>query len=89
MDTGSDCTLVTRYAVNRTITTSHEIKIISIHGIADELTTVSDKYATLDIEFGSEIITRGGLIVNSICFPISWQTPVPMTNKKHSVNKGF
>lgn len=75
MNTGSDCTLVSREAVKRSNTPSHKSDEISIHGLADKVTTSSDEFATLDIAFGSSIIPIRGLIVSNICSPIYMTNP--------------
>lgn len=66
MDTDSDCIPVTREAVKRTSTASYESDIICIDGLANKVTTSSDEFATLELEFGSGIIPIRALIVNMI-----------------------
>ena len=75
VDTGSDCSLVTWEDLKRTNTASYKSDEISIHGLADKVTTSSGESATLELEFDSGIVPIKGLIVKSICSPINMVSP--------------
>lgn len=75
VDTGSDCSLVTMEDLKRTNTASYKSDEISIHWLADRVTTSSGESATLELEFDSGIVPIKGLIANSICSPIKKVNP--------------